>query len=86
MTEVYCWQQSYRDAVLELSPAEMRTKLARARSELEQRNMELICAQDENSREERQAIADALNGLRVIERSELTVPLETVTPRRPVVT
>jgi len=82
MTEVYCWQQSYRDAMLELNPVEMRTKLARARSELEKRSTELMCAQDENSRAERQAIADALSGLRAIERSELTVPLETTTPRR----
>jgi hypothetical protein len=86
MTGVYCWQQSYRDAVLELNPVEMRTKLACARSEIEKRNEELRLAQDENSRAERQAIADALNGLRAIERSELTVSLETVTPRRPVVT
>ncbi len=68
--------------MLELSPAEMRTKIARARCELEKRNLELMCTQDENSRAERQAIADALSGLRAIERSELTVPIEAVTPGR----
>jgi hypothetical protein len=76
MTKAFSWQQSYQDALLEMDLAVMRTKLRRALSELENRNKELMFAQDAESITERQAITDALNGLRAIERSELTVPLE----------
>ena len=77
MTKAFSWQQSYQDALLEMDLAVMRTKLSRALSELENRNRELMLAQDAESVTERQAITDALNGLRAIERSELTVPLNT---------
>ncbi|MFZ3340902.1 MAG: hypothetical protein WA213_08475 [Terriglobales bacterium] len=76
MEEIYSWQQSYHDALLELNPAELRVKIIRAVSELERRNRELLSAQEAESLAERQAIVDALNGLGAIERFELLAPFE----------
>jgi hypothetical protein len=83
MRKVYFWQQSYQDALLELNPAALRARIARAVSELEKRKRELMLAQDKESLVERQAIVDALNGLGAIERFELTVPLDPGCPARP---
>ena len=76
MTKIYFWQPSYRDALLELNPAELPAKIARAVSELQKRSRELMFTPGEESLFERQAVADALNGLRAIQRFELAVPLE----------
>jgi hypothetical protein len=76
MKQVYSWQQAYQDALLELNQTELRTKVARAVSELEKRRQELMFAQDKASLAERQAIIDALNGLGAIQRFELSVPCE----------
>jgi hypothetical protein len=82
MTKIFTWQQSYQDALLELDPVEIRTKISRAFAELEQRNRELMFRRDAEALAETQAIADARNGLRAIEKAELTMPFEPVKPRR----
>lgn len=84
--KVFTWRQSYQDALLETDPAEMRTKLSRAFTELEQRNRELMFRRDAESLSEMQAIADACNGLRAIEKTELTLPVEAVSQRRSIAT
>jgi hypothetical protein len=86
MTKIFTWQQSYQEALLELDPVEMRTKISRAFAELEQRNRELMFRRDAESRGEMQAIADACNGLCAIEKTELTMPIEAVKPRRSIAT
>ncbi|MGA9473901.1 MAG: hypothetical protein WBV36_15650 [Terriglobales bacterium] len=83
MTTLYSWQPCYQDALLELDPAALPAKIARARSELEKRSRELIFAQDPASVAERQAVTDALNGLGAIQRLELIAPFETGGPGRP---
>jgi hypothetical protein len=83
MMEIYPWQQSYRDALLELNPAQLQSKIARAISELEIRSWELMFTQAADSLIERQAVADALNGLRAIQRFELSVPFEIGDSRQP---
>lgn len=85
MTKAFSWQQSYQDALLELNPAELRIKIRRAILELEKRSRELALVQGAESGAERQAIADALNGLGAIEKFELTVPCESVSPNGPAV-
>jgi|HubBroStandDraft_5_1064220.scaffolds.fasta_scaffold2176211_1 hypothetical protein len=86
MMKVFTWQQSYQDALLEMDPVEFRTKITRAFAELEERNRELMFSRDAESLSELQAIADACNGLRAIEKTELTMPIETVNPRRSIAT
>jgi hypothetical protein len=83
MKRIYSWQPTYQDALLELNPAALRVKIARAISELEKRKRELMLAQDKKSLAERQAIVDALNGLGAIERFELTVALDPGCPPQP---
>ena len=83
MTKLFPWQRSYRDALLELNPVELRVKINRAVSELQNRSRELMFAQDVQSLIERQAVMDALNGLDSIERYELTAPFEALIPSRP---
>ena len=83
--KAFSWQGSYQDALLELDPAELCRKVARAVSELEKRSQELMFTNDAESFKERQAIADALNGLGDIQRHELTVPFETGGAIRPIV-
>jgi hypothetical protein len=86
MMKVFTWQQSYQDALLEMDPVEFRTKTRRALAELEQRNGELMFSRDAESLSELQAIVDACNGLRAIEKTELTMPVETADPRRSIAT
>lgn len=76
MAKLYSWQLSYQDALLELNPEELRTKIDRAISELEMRSRELMFSQDAGSFTERQAIVDALNGLHAIQRHELVIPFD----------
>lgn len=83
MTTLYSWQPCYQDALLELDPAELPAKIARARSELEKRSRELIFVQDPASVAERQAVTDALNGLGAIQRLELIAPFATDGAGRP---
>jgi hypothetical protein len=75
MAKVYTWQRSYQDALLELDPAELHTKIGLAVSDLEKRNRELMLSQDAEAFSERQAIADALNGLDSIRKHELAMPV-----------
>jgi hypothetical protein len=86
MTKVFAWRQSYQDALLEMDPVEMRAKISQALAELEQGNRELMFRRDVESLKELQAIADACNGLRAIEKTELTVPVEAVSQRRSIAT
>jgi hypothetical protein len=81
MTRIFTWQKSYQDALLEMGPVEMRTKITRVSAELEQRTQELMFRRDAESRIELQAVADACNGLRALEKTELTVPVEVVSHR-----
>jgi len=83
LTTLYSWQPCYQDALLELDPAELPAKIARARSELEKRSRELIFVQEPASVAERQAVTDALNGLGAIQRLELIAPFATDGPGRP---
>ena len=78
MSNMYAWQRSYQDAMLELDPSEMPAKLKRAASELQERAEELMSARDATSILEWQAIGDALNNLRVIERHELSIEFESL--------
>lgn len=76
MSNMFAWQRSYRDAMLELDPSEMPAKLKLAASELRERSKELMFARDAAFLMEWQAIADALNNLSVIERYELSTGFE----------
>lgn len=67
----YSWQRSYQDAMLELNPAELGAKVRRAVSELQLRSSELQLSHEGEAFREWQAIADALNNLRAIEKFEL---------------
>ena len=73
---VYSWQKLYQEAMLELNDAELRDKLNRAVSELRERGRQLVFAQGEESRKERQAITDALNGLSAIAGEDLPASSE----------
>jgi hypothetical protein len=68
---VYSWQRSYQDAMLELNPAELGAKVRRAVSELQLRSSELLLSREGEAFREWQAITDALNNLRAIEKFEL---------------
>ena len=72
----FSWQRSYRDAMLELRPAELGAKVRLAVSELELRSSELLLSHEGELIREWQAIADAMSNLRVIERCELKAALE----------
>ncbi len=84
MGKLYPWQSCYQDALLELDADELRVKIGRAVAELEKRSQELVFSQDSESLTERQAIADAFNGLEAIRRHELAMPFDTGGQMRPI--
>jgi hypothetical protein len=71
MQHEFSWQRSYQDAMLELNPVELGAKVRRAVSELQLRSSELQLSREGEAFREWQAIADALNNLRAIEKFEL---------------
>jgi hypothetical protein len=65
MDTLYAWQKVYREAILEVDDTLLREKIAAAQAVISVRLQEL--SRDHNgSGDERMAIADALNGLRVL--------------------
>lgn len=78
MSNTFAWQRSYWEAMLELDPSKMPAKLKRVASELQERAKELMIARDAASITESQAIVDALNNLRAIERQELRAGFESL--------
>ncbi len=72
------WGRSYRDAMLEIDPLELRAKINIALFELKKRTSELMLAGEPVSSVEWQALVDAHNNLRVIEKHELSSAMEAV--------
>jgi len=61
----YSWQDSYRAALLETDWAKMVELVQAAESEIHKRRLQL--SKDQNgTQEEREAVVNALNGLRVL--------------------
>jgi hypothetical protein len=69
MTMNVAWQELYRAAVLELCPEELQRRIDDAEKAIQQRMAELR-GNDCGSGEERQALDDALRGLRVLASTE----------------
>ena len=69
MTEAVQWQQLYQAAMLELNPAELHVRIARALQAMRERE-EQLTQSNSRSLEERRAIADALHSLATLERVE----------------
>jgi hypothetical protein len=57
------WQESYLSAMMEIDSAKLKAKIAAAESNIRMRTIEMP-----ESSEERQAISDAMNGLRSLTR------------------
>ena len=70
MSESYQWTVLYKEAILELDPANLQTKIGLARATIQQRLDEIKALRDELAMEERHAIADALHNLRTIQTIE----------------
>ena len=70
MTNSDSWQQSYQDALLEVQPDRLRTLIEAAEAAILHRRQELE-SQAGNSEQERRAMDDALQNLRIISRKEL---------------
>ena len=72
MTEDVPWRNLYAAAMLELDRTELQRKIQAAYAAIEKRTeeIELRSGPDKRSREERQAITDALHGLRALQRIE----------------
>jgi hypothetical protein len=66
------WQTSYRDALLEVNKQELEAKIQLAEWKIFQR-LQTISA-DSDHHEERLAIADAVNALRILKRDTLNYP------------
>ena len=61
----YIWQESYQAALLETDWTKMQERVQTAESEIHQRRLEL--SKDHcGTQEEREAVVNALNGLRVL--------------------
>jgi hypothetical protein len=67
------WQQLYQAALVEVRPEQLGQRIAAAEEAMEQR-LEELRPSDPGSSAERQTIADALRGLRVLADSEGTLP------------
>ena len=64
-TMTYSWHESYRAALLETDWKRMQERIQLAESEIHKRQR--VLSEDHGgTREERQAIADALNGMKVL--------------------
>ena len=68
MMTIPAWQHLYREALLELRPEFLRGRIDAAKKAIERRMEEINDAN--HSAEERQVLADALRGLRVLAESE----------------
>jgi hypothetical protein len=66
------WQKSYQDAFLEVDKQKLEAKIHLAEWKIFQR-LQTISA-DSDHHEERSAIADAVNALRVLKRDTLDYP------------
>jgi hypothetical protein len=66
------WQTSYRDALLEVNKQRLEAKIQLAEWKIFQR-LQTISA-DSDHHEERLAIADAVNALRILKRDTLNYP------------
>ena len=66
------WQPAYKDALLELDPKQLRARVTVAEAAIFNRLQALSNSTD--SQAERQAIEDALAGLRVLKRDSLGFP------------
>jgi hypothetical protein len=75
MPENVPWQCRYEAAILELDPANLRDKVALAKSAMQQRLEDLNRAPDAGSTKEQRTLAHALMILRVLERVELKARL-----------
>lgn len=65
MTNQFCWQESYKAALLETDWTKMGERIKTAESDIH--NRRLVLLQDHGgTEEERQALVSALNGLRVL--------------------
>lgn len=67
MHSTYCWYESYRAAVLETDGSKMKARIHAAEFEIRERQRALFTADSETSAEG-QALYDALNNLRVLQR------------------
>ena len=72
----YEWQKLVRDALLELDPKALPQKVANAESAIFERLQALakVDAPNSDDAEERQALQDAVNSLRVLKREVLKFP------------
>jgi hypothetical protein len=69
------WQNEYQAALLELDPKKLLERVHTAETTIFNRLQELAKSPDSpNYKAERQAIEDALNGLKVIKRDKLDFP------------
>jgi hypothetical protein len=66
------WQASYQEALLEVNKEKLEAKIRLAEWKIFQR-LQRISA-DSDHHEERSAIADAVNALRVLQRDRLNYP------------
>lgn len=69
MNTTVAWQELYHAALLEVRPAELRQRIDDAEKAIHQRLADLRL-NDSGSREESQALDDALRGLRVLAATE----------------
>jgi len=66
------WQKPLRDALLELDPEQLQRKVTEAETAIFERLQELSLTPD--STEERRALQDATNSLRVLKKESLQYP------------
>lgn len=67
MDENYPWREAFMMAMLEFDPAKLQANLQSAQRAISERMKELA-ADHNGTPEEREAISDALNSLRVLQR------------------
>lgn len=73
MTVNSAWQQLYRVALLELRPEELPQRIEEAEAAIQRKIVELR-GDDSSSREELQALDDALRSMRALARAECKPP------------
>jgi len=66
------WQREYRAALLELNPKKMQERVTAAETVIFKRLQAMSRSADDHA--ERQAIEDALTGLRILKRENLGFP------------
>jgi hypothetical protein len=70
------WRKLFQAAILELDPVQLHERIEAASAAMQQRVEKLMGNYDGDSREERQAILDALHTLRTLRRVEFLSPEE----------